>query len=324
MVSNKSELEQLFITNLKDYPLTCKYFLEPAVKLINDPKKSLRDLLELQIIRYCVTEKGGLANLENYIGQRVFTNIEVPLSRLVNNFSEYKSVIFELNAAMLLKDEGMKDILFIADEDSPDIQYIENGVIHYAEVKSLREIDPEFPILDNKLESVSLLESDFEKNYYIQLNDASGYFDNLLEYEENIESAVNELIELLRKTIKEKEIDNVKFKIGHFEFTVSFNTKILGYHLMFSGEVMKYGSNKDIFLKMSSVYSRFINSSAGGIRQLAKRRGENVSAIKDDRLYLFLNTGRYHNFIPDKLREIINNIAKTLGMDDLVTLKVEL
>ena len=75
---------------------------------------------------------------------------------------------------------------------------------------------------------------------------------------------------------------------------------------------------------MSSVYSRFINCSANGIKQLARKRGQHLENIKNDRLYIFLNSGRHGNFVPDKLDGIINEMSKTLGIDDLVTLKINL
>lgn len=320
----KDKMKKLIEVGLENYPLAKKYFLDVIFNLIDNhsPNKSIRELLEFQLVRYTMLNDSVVANLEKHLSEREFTNIIIPINRLKNNFSEYDSVMAELRVAKILRDEGMTNILFISDEGNPDIQYKNIDVTQYAEVKSLDELDPEFLVLNNKLEAISILDSRYKKDFYIRLNDASQSFSNLVNYKEELSKAVDRLIVLLKKYLKRAEVKDVVLQIREFIFTVSFNTKRPGYFLMYGGEVMKYGSGKDIFLKVSSVYSRFINQAARGIKQLAKKREQSPTYIKQDRLYIFLNSGRYAGFVPDELGKIINELSKLLGIDDLVTLKI--
>lgn len=317
-------MNTLIADYLERYPLIKKYFSEAIYRLINNPKNSVKELLEIQLIRYSVSHDNVLANLERHLGEREFTNINVPINRLRKKFSEYGSVMAELAVAKILKDEGMTDITFIEEDGNPDIQYAQNGVIHYAEVKNLEDLDPEFPIIDNKLEAMSVLDNKYQKDFYIRLNDPSPAFASLQEYEKQLRSATDKFIELLNEHLQKNSIEDLVISVKEFVFTVSFKAKRVGYFLMYGGEVMKYGSSKDIFLKMSSVYSRFINCTAKGIKQLARKRGQSLASIKEDRLYVFLNSGRHANFVPDELEGIIKRLSKTLGIEDLVTLKIQL
>lgn len=310
--------------SLRGYPLINKYFSVAISNLIKDSKNNVRNLLELNLIRYLFTNDNVLLNLEKYLGEHEFTNINVPIKRLKTKFSEYTSVVTELEVAQSLKDEGMDEIRFIEEDSNPDIQYNDHGIVQYAEVKGLEELDPEFPIIDNKLEATSIIDKRFEKNFYIRLNDVSQFFNKLEDYRGALNDAVDKVIGLLRNEVDKNDLEDMHIKIGNFEFTISFNSKRKEYSLMYSGEVMKYGSHKDIFLKMSSVYSRFINSAAKGIKQLARKRDQHMENIKNDRLYIFLNSGRNANFVPDELQGIIEKISKTLGLNDLVTLKIKL
>ncbi|OGD55634.1 hypothetical protein A3E73_02080 [Candidatus Beckwithbacteria bacterium RIFCSPHIGHO2_12_FULL_47_17] len=317
---NKTILSKKVKQSLIKYPLISKYFDKAIFNLING-RNNINNLLEFQIIRYLYSNNSVLKNLEKYLGEKEFTNINVPINRLRNNFTEYDSVIFELNVASLLKKDNMTEIFFIENEGNPDIQYKDNGIVRFAEVKRLDELDPEFRIIDNKLEAMSLINEKFKKDFYIQLNDPSQIFPSLRDYKINLEKAVDQLIQILNKFMDKNNLEDLNIKIGEFVFIVSFNTKRDGYFLMYGGDVMTFGSNKDIFLKMSSVYSRFINRVADGIKQLIKKRANDINLIKNDRLYIFLNTARYANFIPKDEEKTINELSKLLGIEDLVTLK---
>lgn len=308
---------------LKKYPLIDKYFAKASFNLVNS-KLDIKALFEIQLIRYLYSNNDVLANLEKYLGESGFTNINVPIKRLQTNFSEYYSVFAELTVAKKLKDEGKTDIVFIEKENNPDIQYLDNGIIQYAEVKNLVDIDPEFPIINNKLEAMSMMDDNFKKDFYIRLNDISQSFNNINKYNEVLMIATDKLIQSLSKYLNSGDQEDLVFQINNFIFTVSVKSKRPGYFFMYSGDVMKFGSNKDIFLKMSSVYLRFISKAKDGIIQLANKRDQSLEKIKNDRLYIFLNTGRNANFIPDELEKIMNQLSKVLGIDDLVTLKIQL
>lgn len=320
----KNKMSKQIVSCLKKYPLIDKYFSDVAHNIVNNPRKIVEELLELQLIRYLTTKDEVLANLERHLDEKEFTNISIPINRLKTNFSEYSSVMAELSVAKMLKDEGMTNILFIGNENNPDIQYTNNGIVQYAEVKNLDDLDPEFPILNNKLEAASVLDVSFRKDFYIRLNDISKFFNRLKDYKKALNTATDGFIKLLKNEMHKTAMEDLIIPINNFVFTVSFKSKRPGYHLMYGGEVMKYGSNKDVFLKMSSVYSRFINSSADGIKQLANKRGKNLEGIKNDRLYIFLNSGRHANFVPDELEGIISKMSEVLGINDMVTLKVQL
>lgn len=321
MVSTNKDIKNLIEKNLPQYPLVNQYYLKTILNLVNKTD-DLQILLENPLVRYAVLNDGVFARVEKHIQEHSFVNIQVPLRRLETNFDEYHAVIAEIRAAKLLKDEGMKDISFIEDEDNPDISYKENGIVRYAEVKNLKELDPEVPILDNKLEAKSILDPRYQKSFYIRLSHdlLIGRID---EYIKKFSIAVRKLVLALDKYISEDQIEDLVFQIDNFRFTISFDSRD-GYHFMYSGDVMMFGSSKDIFLGMSSVYSRFINVSADGLRQLLKKRNRNSLEVKQDRLYLFLNTGRYANFVPDELRKILPQLSQLIGIDDLVTLKIEL
>lgn len=322
MVNNKSDLKKQIEKNLSKFPLINQYYLKTILNLV-DRTNNLLILLENPSVRYAASNDGVFSNLEKHIKEHSFANIEVPLKRLETNFDEYQAVMAELRTAKFLKEEGMSDISFIKEEDNPDISYKENGIIRYAEVKNLKELDPEFPILDNKLEAKSIFEPNFQRNFYIQMSH-NLLIGSLKEYVKKFGIAVDKLIEALNGCISAKNAEDLIFEIDNFKFIVSITNRRDGYHLMYSGEVMMFGSSKDIFLGMSSVYSRFINASSDGLRQLVKKRNKNLVEVKSDRLYLFLNTGRYANFVPEELKKILPQLSKVIGIDDLVTLKLEL
>lgn len=322
MITNKSDLKKIIAENLPKYPLISKYYLKTILHLI-DSTGSLHLLLEQPLIRYAALNDVVFARVEKYIEEHLFVNIEVPLKRLETNFDEYDAVIAELRVAKLLQEEGMTDIYFIKEEGNPDISYKEGSVVRYAEVKSLKELDPEVPILDNKLAAKSVFDTRFRKWFYIQLSH-NLLIGSLDIYVKKLRAATEKLIQALDGYIEHGKVEDALFDIDDFKFTVSFDDKKDGYHFMYSGDVMTFGSNKDIFLSMSSVYSRFINTSANGLRQLLKRRGRNPLEVKRDRLYLFLNTERYANFVPEELKKIFSHLSKLIGIDDLVTLKIEL
>lgn len=324
MKLTKNSIKDKIGISFTQYPLIKKYFSNAAYNLIDNSENSVIKLLELQLIRYLVLKDDVLCNLEKHLSDREFTNINIPISRLKNNFSEYNAVMAELTTATKLHDEGMSDIVFIKEENNPDIEYKEDGILHYAEVKSLDELDPEYNIIYNKLEATSILNTKYEKSFYIQVKDSSLFFSSLDDYKNGLCKATDKLIQLLEKHIDKLSIDDLKIKIGYFEFIISFKTNNHGYSLMFSGDVMKFGTNKDIFLKMGSVYSRFINNVVKGVKQLLFKRNFDTTSVKGDRLYIFLNSGRYHNFIPDQLGKIIDELSMCLGIKDLVSLKIEL
>lgn len=321
---SKSSMKVMMSKSFVKYPLIKKYFSNAAYNLVDNPENSIINLLELQLVRYLILNDDVLANLEKHLRDRQFTNINIPISRLKNNFSEYNAVMAELTTATKLHDEGMSDIVFIKEENNPDIEYKNNGILRYAEVKSLDELDPEYNIIYNKLEAISILNTKYEKSFYIQISDSGLFFSSLDDYKKGLTKATDKLIQLLEEHIDKLSISDLKIKIGYFEFIISFETNNHGYTLMFSGDVMKFGTNKDIFLKMGSVYSRFINNSVKGVKQLLFKRNFDTTSLKEDRLYIFLNSGRYHNFIPDQLGKIIDELSICLGIKDLVNLKVEL
>lgn len=130
IINNKNELSSLIDENLAKYPIIKKYFKCTINNLISN--KKLNDLLEIPLVRYVAMDYASLNNFEKFIEERSFTNVESPLSRLKSDLNEYHAVLSELQAATLLKDEGMKDIKFLSQsQGNPDIEYSENGTIKY-------------------------------------------------------------------------------------------------------------------------------------------------------------------------------------------------
>lgn len=320
---NKGKLKQKVEAVLSKYSLISKYYKEVIENQFSGTK-SVVELLEIPLIRYAVIDSPTLNNLESYINDHSFTNIDIPLTRLKTNFeNEYHSILAELHTAKLLKEEGMDDIKFLSPNANPDIEFKENGNIRYAEVKSLIDLSPEFSVLHNKLHAQSILDSLFERDFIIQCEYNFYEFDNINKFHSSLKSSVDNLIQQIRPLLITDQIKDATIIIDNFKFKVTSKKGRVGFLFMYSGGGTIYSSAKDCFLDLSSVYSRFINKASEGFKQLLKKRNMDQNLVKDDRIYFFLNTGSYSRVIPNEVKEIFTGIGKIIGLTDLVQIKIE-
>ncbi len=324
MTTDKKQLLENATKNLKKYPLIEEHFREVVINQV-ESSKSFMELLEIPLLRYAAIDSPNLSGLENFIAERNFTNIKEPLSRLKTNFDiEYLSVIAELNVAKLLKEEGMNDISFISGEGNPDIEYTEDGIKRFAEVKKLDDIDPGFSILHNKFHVQSIVDESFQKNIYIQCDYILSDFSSVKDFYKRMKHATDQLIVDLGPLIKTNDIKHHIQTIDRFTFKIDVKRGNIGFLFMYGGGVTMFNTAKDAFLDLSSVYSRYINSSKDAIKQLLRKRDGDKNMVQYDRVYFFLNTGGYARVIPDEMRIIFSRLSEAIGINEIVTLKIEL
>ena len=319
--TSKEELKEMVETCLRNYPQISTHYSETVGSLFLDLKRDLLNLLEIPLVRHAVIAPENLKNLESYIQEHAFTNIEAPLERLKSNFSEYPSILAELHAAKLLKEEGMTDIKFITAQGSPDIEYLDNEIKRYAEVKKLDDLDPSFNILHNKLQAKSVLDSNFCRSFYIQCEYDFIDFESILDVHEGLRKAGDILINKLSE-IRPLQFDHQKFEINEFKFEVSIRGEDDEFRYMQSGGVKVYSSSKDFFPGLQSVYSRYINNFNKAYKQLLKVRNDNKELVSKDRIYFFLNVESYANIFPNEVRSIFEQLSKILGMSNLAEIKI--
>jgi len=325
IINNKKELSSLIDENLAKYPIIAKYFTRTIKNLVST--KGLGDLLEIPLVRYVAINYAALENFEKFIEERSFTNVESPLSRLKSDLNEYHAVLSELQVAKMLKDEGMKNIKFIPQSRSnPDIEFSENGATKYAEVKGFMTINPSFPIIHDKFEAESLQNQVFKRTFIVDYEYQLSEFKSIKELHKDLKGAVDKLIKELTPLLKKGEIEDHQVKVGKFVFKVSSKPIKRGeFLLLFSvgggGENVFYGQPGDVFLQLSSVYTRIISNSRAGYLQLLNKRGGNKDLVKEDRLYLFLNLERFA-FFGDDIKPIFNKFTKVLGINEIVNLKL--
>lgn len=321
IIKSRAKLETLVFQNLPKYPLIEQNFKNAISHLF--AVEPLSALLEINLIRYLATDEKPISNFEEYLSKKTFTNLNEPISRLKSNFKhEYYAVLAELETARRLNDEGMQQIRFLPHQGNPDIEYEDKNVKRYAEVKNLEDINPEFTILNNKLEAESLRNKNFKRSFMMECQYNIYEFDNIGKFYIKINLAVTLLIRELRKRFRSGNEVDENFTINEFVFKISTNKDGAGFLLVYHGSPFVYSSEKDSFLQFSSVYTRMINSFKKGYLQLSRARAEDKSLIPQDRLYIYLNLGQYNNFIPKEAKRIFNRIAKATGMKEMVDLKI--
>lgn len=318
MINTKEDLIELVNNNLPKYKLIEKYF----GKAINNKIRKdmpVEKLLEYSLIRYMAMDNIGLKNLESYLNERLFTNIERPINRLIKDFDQYSKVFSELYVAKLLSDERMSNITFLKEsgEKTPDIQYKENGIVRYAEVKSMSSLNPDFDIFNNKLQAKSLLNKSFNKTFTFSCNYSVSAYENIKSLYEDLSIATDKLIMEIEPKLEIDNLTDYKSIIDQFEFVVSANNATHTFVLMSWGRTLKYSGPEDFFLDLSTVYCRFISNFKKAYSQiLSIRNGNTVEAI-NDRIYLFLKTEKFESVFEKETNNIFNNLASSLGMDKL-------
>lgn len=322
IVKSKKQLSYLVAKNLPKYPLIKNYFEAVIYNLLE--KDSLTKLLEKPLIRYLGTDD-PLSNFENYLSQKTFANIEAPISRLKSNFGEeYYAVLSELETAKKLKDEGMTHIKFLSSGSNPDLEFNDNSQKRYAEVKSLMEINPEFTILNNKLEAISLRNRLFQRSFSVGCEYSLKDYDSIEKFHKDVSQAANKLIKELKDKLKRGDIEEEAFTYNNVTFKISTKEGDAGYFMMYSGGVLVFTSAKDSFLEFSSVYTRLISQFKKGYLQLLKKREDDKSLVEKDRIYIYLNLGRYTHFIPKEAKRIFVRLSKITGMAEMADLKIYL
>jgi len=321
IIKSKEKLKSLVLNNLPKYPITEENFKEVISHLLR--KESLSKLLEIPLIRYLATNEKPISNFEEYLSKKTFTNINEPISRLKSNFKhEYYSVLAEFETAWRLNQEGMINIKFLPHDGNPDIEYRDNNQTRYAEVKNLEEINPEFTILNDKLEAESLRNSHFKRSFFMDCQYNINDFDNIPKFYKKLNTATTLLIRELRIKLRSNEKLEEYFTFDKFTFKISARKGVAGFFLAYHGSPFVYSSAKDSFLQFSSVYTRMINNFRKGYLQLTRIRAGDKNLISQDRMYIYLNLGKYNSFIPKEAKIIFNKIAKATGMSEMVDLKI--
>lgn len=322
LITDKPQLLTLVSQNLPKYTLIDKH-LKKAISNLFD-KYNLMELLEIPLIRYLATNDLAIKNFEDYLKERSFINIQNPISRLQTNLLvEYPAVLTELESARKLNAEGKKDIKFLPVNDNPDLQYEDNGAIRYAEVKSLMVINPEFSILNNKLEAKSMVSPIFQRNFTIECEYEFNEYESVERFHSDVKKSVDELIHQLEAKLSDSKLEET-FTIDPMTFHVSSQKGEAGYLLMLSGGLLVFGTPKDVFLDFNTVYVRFLIQVKKAYQQLLKKRDGDTLQVRKDRIYIFLNIGRYGHFIPKEAKKIFRAIARATGITELVDLKIEL
>ncbi|MEK6916854.1 MAG: hypothetical protein AABW92_03855, partial [Nanoarchaeota archaeon] len=301
-----------------------KYFNKTVKNLLKSDRSLLR-LLEIPLIRYSALGKNNLRNLEEYIEGMSFTNIDVPLSRLKNNYDEYYSILAELRVGKILKDEGKQDIKFLSQTSSnPDLEFIENNELKYVEVKDFMNLNPEFSILHDKLETKSLFDVNFQRDFIIQCDYEMWSFNNIHELHKSLKKAVDQLIIKIESMLKKGDLNNIFVDVDKFRFKVKTKLGKVGFLFMFSGSVIAYSSPKDCLFDLIPVYLRFITQFKEGYIQLLRKQNNNTELVKKDYLYFFLNIDKYSRVIGNEVKNIFIKLSETLGMSELTNIKFQL
>lgn len=322
LIKTKKEVVDSIDKNLPGYPLTQRYFGK-AIKRILATEKSLKSVLEVPLIKYLATNSKTFAIFENYLRERSFTNIGTPLSRLKSNLDEYYAVLAEVHAAYLLNGEGMKDVKFLSQsKPNPDIEFKENGIIKYAEVKDLMSLNPEFPILHDKFEARSLIDPLFKRGFTISCSYDITQFNSVEKLHQALRVAVEELILRLEPILRKGNMEDWTIEINSFYFRVTtHSSKHVDFVLLFSGGGGFFGGPRDVFLELSTVYTRFISVFKEGYLQLLRKREGNRDVVKGDRMYIFLNVEK-NAFLGKEIKKIFKSLAKVLGMNEMVQLRI--
>lgn len=322
LITDKSQLSTLVFENLPKFELVNKYLGKAIINLFKSA--DLMELLEIPLVRYLAISDVAIQNFENYLKERSFLDIQNPVSRLQSNLRvEYPAVLAELESAKRLKGEGKKEIKFLPTNDNPDLQYEDNGIIRYAEVKSLMVINPEFSVLNDKLEAKSMVSSLFQRSFTIECEYDFNEYTSVEQFHLDVNKSVDRLIKLLETMLSNSGFEET-FVIDPITFHVSSQVGRAGYFLMLSGGLLVFGTPKDVFLDFNTVYVRFLVQIKKAYQQLLKKRSGDSLSVQKDRVYIFLNIGRYGHFIPKEAKKIFRDIAKATGITELVDLRIEL
>lgn len=321
IIKSKRQLEKLVETNLKSFHVTQKYFAKVLRESITK-EKSLLKLLEIPLIRYLAISPRSIDNFEKHISAKFISAQGSPLSRMKSNLDEYYAVLAEIQAARILKKRGMKNIKFLSPKSNPDIEFKENGITKYAEVKDLMNLNPEFSIIHNKFWAKSLVNRHFKKDFILSCTYATFRFDSVISLHNAISSATDKLIKKLTPLLKRGEIDDLKIEFDGFQFKINARTtRSVDFLLVFSGGGGFFGGPEDVFLNLTTVYTRFITEFKVGYQQLLRKRGGDKELVKSDYFFIFLNIEKYR-FVDRKIKGIFRQMARTLGMSRLVRLRI--
>lgn len=323
LIRTKQELSLLVEKNLPKFPLVERYFNKTLKNLLAS-KKTLKSLLEINMVRYLASSPESVANFEKYLEELPKVNVMRPLSRLKTDFFEYPSVIAELQGAKYLTDEGITEITFLPQgTKNPDICFKENGKLRYEEIKNLMSLTPEFWILNDKFEAESLVNPAFAKNFLVTCKYDLFKFKSVEKLHEELKDAADQLVIELQPKITNNNVEDRVFEIGNFEFKITTKKSERGeFLLLFSGSGGFFGAPENVFLDLSLVYGRFISTFRDGYLQLLEKREGNLTLVKEDRLLIFLNIERLR-FIDKEVKKILEDLARVLGMSTMVKLRIE-
>lgn len=325
IINTKDEFKKLVEMNLFKYPLVKTYF-EKAIQKQFSGNKDLKNLLEYSLLRYLAMNYEGLKNLEEYLNDgSSFTNIRRPIKRLENNFDEYSAVFSEMFVAKKLHKEGMTNISFLSERNNgPDIEYFDNGIKRYAEVKSFESLNPDFSVLYDKLQTKSLLSKDFKnKTFFVSCDYQFSNYKSVSDIKINLSKAVDKLIEKIEPMLQKNNIENLETEIDFFKFKISSYKSSDEITLVYESGSMNYKNRCDYFLDLSSTYCRFINNFKRAYTQILAVRNGDIVEAKKDRIYLFINLEKHSLVFKNEINSIFKDLYKTLGIDDLIDVHFE-
>lgn len=327
LVSKKAEVKELVLKNLSKYPEVEKHFKKLTHQLF-DKKITLRALLEIVLIRELLLDGGAIKNFNGYLVElSTYTKfISRPISLINKDIKAWGASWSEIFVAKKLHNQGETKIEFSPRNSPYDISSFDSHrkKTIFTEVKGLDSIAPAFNILNDKLEAMSLLNRSFKKTFFIECFYPLENIDSVSSLSPLLEVATNKLIEDLSNHFKKhKELERKSFKYGKVSFQVKTDKpKVKKFLMIFSGGGVYKGKGAE-FMKMVSVYTRVLSNVRQAYSQLLKNRKGDVDAVKNDRIYLLLNTGLANGFGDKKLKKIIEDLSNSVGINEIVDFKFE-
>jgi len=322
LITSKKEVQVLIDKNLPKFPTVEKYFKKLIKKLLKI-KKSTKDLLEIPLIREMMLGGEAMKDFDDRLkkSEQFTKHIERPISRINDKFEEWGAVWNEIFVAKKLHELGETEIEFSPRNSSFDIKSLSsktNQVI-YTEVKGLDSIAPAFNILNDKMEAMSLLKNLFKKTFFVECYYPLEEID-VSELKPLLRISTDKLIKDLNKILKKGEIlEKMSFHYNKVNFLVNLGrtNKEKEFRMIFSKGGTYRGIGGD-FIKMESVYNRVLSRTKKAYCQLLNNRGGDVKAVKNDRIFMILNTGMENPFGDKKFETVIKNLCGSVGIYEIV------
>jgi hypothetical protein len=324
LVKNKKQIEKLINKNLPKFPTVEKHFKKLIKKLLKI-KKSTKSLLEIPLIREMMLGSEAMKDFDGRLrsSEQFTEHIDRPISRINDNyFTEWGPAWSEISVANKLHEQGETEIEFSPRNSPFDIKSLspgENQII-YTEVKGLDSIAPAFNILHDKMEAMSLLKNLFKKTFFVECYYPLEEIDDVSRLKPLLQVATDRLIKDLNKILKRGEIlGKMNFKYGKINFLVNLGrtNKQKEFRMIFSKGGTYRGIGGD-FIKMESVYNRVLSRTKKAYCQLLSNRGGDVKAVRNDRIFMMLNTGMENPFGDKKFETVIKNLCEAVGIYEIV------